>query len=110
MASKIKDRIVASAMRCFASKGFHGCSTKEISERANVTEGSLFRVFGSKEKLFSEALSTALSRKKMKRDQSRIVIFALLEGRLLEPEQLKAIRKASAQCPAIYSVLKLTGK
>jgi AcrR family transcriptional regulator len=56
MASKIRDRIIVTAVKCFAAHGYAGCSTKEIASRANVTEGSLFRLFGSKDKLFAEVL------------------------------------------------------
>lgn len=110
MASKIKTRIVASAVRCFASKGYHGCSTKEIASKAKVTEGSLFRVCGSKDNLFREALATALSAKTMKRDQVRIVIFALLEGKSIDAQNMKAIRKASEGCSAIDAIRNLTNK
>jgi AcrR family transcriptional regulator len=61
MASKIRDRIIDQAIRCFAERGYSGCSTKEISVRADVTEGSLFRLFGSKNKLFEEALARVWS-------------------------------------------------
>jgi len=110
MASKIREKIVASAIRCFASKGYHGCSTKEIASRAKVTEGSLFRVCGSKDSLFAEALSNALSSKIMKRNQTRIVIFALLEGKPLDVPTMKAIRRASVSHLVIGEILKLTNK
>lgn len=46
-------------MESFAADGFHGSTTKEISTRAECTEGSLFRLFGSKEKLFEAAILRA---------------------------------------------------
>jgi TetR/AcrR family transcriptional repressor of uid operon len=61
MGSKIRVRILTTATQCFADNGFHGCSTKEIAAKANVTEGSLFRLFESKDKLFEEALSSSLA-------------------------------------------------
>lgn len=56
MSSKLTARLLQAATDCFAESGFHGCTTKEISARADCTEGSLFRLFGSKEKLFEAAL------------------------------------------------------
>ncbi len=56
MASKISVKILDAAMRCFAESGLHGCTTKMISTRADCTEGSLFRLFGSKDKLFEAAI------------------------------------------------------
>ena len=61
MASKIKNRIIDQAICCFAKHGYSGCSTKEIATRADVTEGSLFRLFGTKEKLYVEALERVRS-------------------------------------------------
>jgi len=56
MGSKIAGRILDVAIECFARGGFHGATTKEISTKAKVTEGSLFRLFASKEKLFEAAI------------------------------------------------------
>jgi AcrR family transcriptional regulator len=61
MASKIRSRIVTAAVQCFSEHGFNGCSTNEIAKRADVTEGSLFRLFASKDKLFGEALDHSLA-------------------------------------------------
>jgi AcrR family transcriptional regulator len=59
VASKIAEKILDAATECFAAEGFHGCTTKVICAKAGVTEGSLFRLFGSKEKLFEAALRRA---------------------------------------------------
>lgn len=55
MASKIKAKIIDHAVICFARHGFAGSTTKEIAQCADVTEGSLFRLFGSKQNLFVAA-------------------------------------------------------
>lgn len=101
MASKIRQRIVSNAVRCFAARGYSGCSTKEIAQRANVTEGSLFRLCSSKEKLFTEALSLALTSKKSRTTHRRLVAFALLEQKGLNDANVKALRHFSASCPLI---------
>jgi AcrR family transcriptional regulator len=59
VASKIAVKLLEAAMESFAAAGFHGSTTKEISVRAGCTEGSLFRLFGSKEKLFEAAILRA---------------------------------------------------
>jgi AcrR family transcriptional regulator len=56
MRSKIATRILDAAICSFARTGYHGTSTKEIAVAADVTEGSLFRLFQSKENLFRAAL------------------------------------------------------
>jgi len=48
--------LLSAAGELFAEKGFAATSTKEIAERASVTEPMLFRHFGSKAGLFEEAV------------------------------------------------------
>jgi AcrR family transcriptional regulator len=108
MASKIRDRIITHAIRCFADDGYSGCSTKRIAEKANVTEGSLFRLCISKEKLFTEALTTALACKKIKRAHLRIAAFAVLESRGLTPSNLTAIRRLAKSSPCIEALLAIS--
>lgn len=83
MASKIRDKIIDHAITSFARNGFCGCSTKEIAKRADVTEGSLFRLFGSKQDLFDEALERVLTkfpgRAKVARCYVRFLVFAVVE-------------------------------
>jgi AcrR family transcriptional regulator len=76
MASKIAGRIVEVAIECFSRSGFSGATTKEISTKADVTEGSLFRLFQSKEKLFAAALQTSFETGRMPPEQ----LVDMLEG------------------------------
>lgn len=108
MASKIRDRIVTTAVRCFATYGFCGCSTKEIAEQANVTEGSLFRLCKSKDKLFTEALTFALKTKPIGRRQLRIAAFALLESRGLTESNQSALKRLARQSLLIASLRQIT--
>jgi AcrR family transcriptional regulator len=48
--------LLEAARALFAEKGYARASTKEIARRARVTEPMLFRHFGTKAKLFSEAV------------------------------------------------------
>ena len=107
MASKIRDRIVSSAVQCFAVHGYHGCSTKEIAARADVTEGSLFRLCESKEKLFGEALALALAAKKVRRSHQRMIAFAMLEGRGFDEVNRKALMRLLPTCPVIKALRNL---
>jgi AcrR family transcriptional regulator len=106
MASKIRDRIVLASIRRFASNGYHGTSTKDIAVFANVTEGSLFRLFRSKEQLFTEALSVALTRDGIRRMHLRVAAFALLEAKGLTESNLKALRRLGKKYPLITELLK----
>ncbi|MGH9727128.1 MAG: TetR/AcrR family transcriptional regulator [Candidatus Acidiferrales bacterium] len=90
MASKIRDRIIDCAALCFSKRGFHGTSTRDISAHSNVTEGSLFRLFGTKDALFAEALDLVVSRFRARRRISaaseRFLAFAILD----DPERVRA--------------------
>lgn len=51
-----RNRILAAAVEVFAEHGTRGATTRRIAEVAGVNEVTLFRHFGSKEKLLQEAL------------------------------------------------------
>lgn len=59
-ASRIKSQITAVAIELFADQGYHGVSTRDIAAAAKVTEGSIYRLFETKDGLFREAIATAL--------------------------------------------------
>jgi AcrR family transcriptional regulator len=107
MPSKIRDRILANAIRCFAAHGYAGSSTKEIANRADVTEGSLFRLFISKDKLFTEAVSLALSSKGVRRIHLRLAVFAMLEKKGLSEPNHKALRRLARNSPLIKELLQV---
>jgi AcrR family transcriptional regulator len=51
-----KEKLINATLWLISEKGYLGATTREISRRAGVTELTLFRHFGSKEKLFEEML------------------------------------------------------
>jgi AcrR family transcriptional regulator len=55
------DRILGAAVRVFEEHGIRGATTRRIADAAGVNEVTLFRHFGSKEKLLKEALEWAAS-------------------------------------------------
>ena len=50
--------ILRAARKVFAEKGFKGTSTRDIAQRAELTEVMIFRHFGTKANLFNEAVIT----------------------------------------------------
>ena len=46
-----KARILEAALKLFREKGFYGTTTKEISKKARIAEGTLFNYFKTKEDL-----------------------------------------------------------
>ncbi len=52
-----KERLLEATFNLISEKGYLGTTTREIAHKAGVTELTLFRHFGSKEKLFEEVLN-----------------------------------------------------
>jgi AcrR family transcriptional regulator len=53
-----KKRLLEATLKLTSEKGYMGATTREIAQQAGVTELTLFRHFGSKEKLFKELLGS----------------------------------------------------
>lgn len=51
-----KQKILEATLRLISEKGYLGATTREIAQQVGVAELTLFRHFGSKEKLFEEVL------------------------------------------------------
>src|SRR5215467_467800 len=62
MASKIEARILEKAIELFADFGYYGVTTRDLAKKAKVTEGSIYRLFHTKENLFEVALRSVLAR------------------------------------------------
>ncbi len=59
---EIRERILVAAAAVFAEVGFRGATTRRIAMEAGVNEVTLFRHFGSKDRLLGEAIQAANSR------------------------------------------------
>ena len=51
-AAERRDAVLRAAQVAFARGGLHGTSTEEIAEAAGISQPYLFRLFGTKKKLF----------------------------------------------------------
>jgi AcrR family transcriptional regulator len=58
MKTDTKKRLLEATLKLISEKGYMGATTREIAREAGVTELTLFRHFGSKEKLFKELLGS----------------------------------------------------
>src|SRR3989304_5650061 len=56
-----RDKILESAIRLFAEKGFSGTTTREIAEKAGVNEALIFRHFSTKRDLYSAIIERKIS-------------------------------------------------
>ena len=53
-----RTRILRSALRLFANRGYDGTTTKDLAHAANVAEGTLFRHFANKKAILIEVATT----------------------------------------------------
>jgi AcrR family transcriptional regulator len=60
-AAATRDAILASAIRNFSRAGYDGVGVREIASDAGVTAMMVNRYFGSKERLFAEAVETSFA-------------------------------------------------
>ncbi len=59
--SKMRQKILKTAIRLFAQNGFRGTTTKEIALAAGVNEVTIFRHFATKQELYTAILDTKSS-------------------------------------------------
>ena len=57
MKKDTKQKLLDATLKLISQKGYLGATTREISREAGVTELTLFRHFGTKERLFEELLN-----------------------------------------------------
>ena len=62
MPSKIHEPILEVAIELFGAHGYAGVGIRDIAAAANVTAGSIFRLFENKDRLFEEALKSVVYR------------------------------------------------
>jgi AcrR family transcriptional regulator len=52
-----REEILEAALHEFAERGLHGASTEEIARRAGISQPYVFRLFGTKKKLFTAVVN-----------------------------------------------------
>ena len=60
-AAERRDAVLRAAQVAFARGGLHGTSTEEIAEAAGISQPYLFRLFGTKKKLFVATVERCLA-------------------------------------------------
>src|SRR5512135_2307898 len=106
---KTKDQLLKATLKLISEKGYLGATTREIAQEAGVTELTLFRHFGSKERLFEELLNSYTVLPKLKellpelRDTSYEKALELIAMRvLLTLKERKAMIKIMYTEVTIY--------
>lgn len=55
-----KKKVLATALKLFASNGFHATTTAKIAKQAGVSEGTIYKYFSSKDDLLAKLLQPIL--------------------------------------------------
>ena len=84
---KTKRAILKAALELFAAKGFYATTTKAISKKARIAEGTLFNYFETKEDLalyfFEEELSGVMdwyrANRRLKKADIAEKLFAIIQ-------------------------------
>ncbi|MGO4270438.1 TetR/AcrR family transcriptional regulator, partial [Paenibacillus sp. TAF58] len=77
------DRLLLAALNLIAAKGYNGVTTLEIATEAGLSEKTLFRQFGSKQKLLEAAFDRYHYAEEMKKLFSEKLVWDLEEDLLL---------------------------
>ena len=100
-AAATREAILHSALVAFTRSGYPGVGVREIAQAAGVTAMLVNRYFGSKERLFAEAVEAAFAKRELLTDDaatlSRDVAVALVAQTEAEPVDgfLLMLRSAS---------------
>lgn len=73
--ARTRQRLLDSAARVFAEKGFGGATLEEIAESAGYSTGAMYANFASKEQLFLEVVAAHRSRAAARRIEEVAQIF-----------------------------------
>jgi len=56
-----REQILQEAIHCFGARGFSGTTTRQLAERAGITEAALYRYFPSKEALYAAIIDRKMA-------------------------------------------------
>ena len=85
-AGERREELLRVAQEAFSRRGLHGTSTEEIAEAAGISQPYLFRLFGTKKKLFVAAVERCLA--------DTLELFRAAAGDLRGQEALDAMGDA----------------
>ena len=85
-AEERREAVLAAAFEAFARGGLHGTSTEEIAEAAGISQPYLFRLFGTKKRLFVATIERCMA--------DTLELFRTAAGDLRGKEALDAMAAA----------------
>lgn len=88
-AEERREEVLRVAQEVFSRRGLHGTSTEDIAEAAGISQPYLFRLFGTKKKLFVATVERCLA--------DTLELFRSAAGDLRGEEALQAMGEAYVQ-------------
>jgi AcrR family transcriptional regulator len=88
-AEERREAVLAAAQQAFARSGLHGTSTEEIAESAGISQPYLFRLFGTKKRLFLATVERCM--------EDTLELFRSAAGERRGEEALEAMGRAYAE-------------
>jgi AcrR family transcriptional regulator len=99
-----KQKLLDATLKLISEKGYIGATTREISHAAGVTELTLFRHFGTKEKLFEELLKNHTFLPKLKELLPELDTLSYEEGLwLIATRFLLSLKERKSMVKIMYS-------
>jgi AcrR family transcriptional regulator len=88
-AEERREAVLAAAQEAFARTGLYGTSTEDIAESAGISQPYLFRLFGTKKRLFLATLERCM--------EDTLELFRSAAGERRGEEALEAMGRAYAE-------------
>ena len=99
-----RERLLGATMKLVSEKGYLGATTREIARVAGVSELTLFRNFGSKEKLFEGMLGQYTFVPRLKELRSRLEALSYEEAlTMIAKRFLLTLKEQKAFIKIMYS-------
>lgn len=97
-------RLLEATLKLISEKGYLGSTTREIAQEAGVTELTLFRHFGSKERLFEELLKSYTFLPKLKEMLPELEGLSCEDSlRLIATRFLLSLKERKSMVKIMYS-------
>ncbi len=97
-------QLLEATLKLISEKGYLGATTREIAQEAGVTELTLFRHFGSKERLFEEVLNTYTVLPKLRELLPELKSVSYEEGlELIAMRVLHTLKERKAMIKIMYT-------
>lgn len=104
MLEDTREKLLESAMKLFAARGFYGASLANIADELGLTKQALLHHFGRKEKLYAEILSqisermlgiveTARANHEAPAEQLLAALLSVYEMSLKNPHEIRIIMR-----------------